>query len=148
MTSAVNPSRKLHSYVLAQKFLLLIDLLLTLLSENQKHIFFVVAGCYFLQFVCLVANILILFVLFTNTYAFKAGVVKVMLNEFNGTLIAYGIYFFIFVVTRGYGGVRALMLNHRCNTGHVSTRHALFGPRIIRLYIPFSDSVSTFASHY
>jgi hypothetical protein len=104
--TTLNYSKKLQSYFLIQKLLLLIDLFLTLLSENQKHIFFVVGGCYFLQFVCLAANLVILFVLFTNTYAFKAGVVKVMLNEFKGTLISYGIYFIIFVATRAYGGVR------------------------------------------
>jgi hypothetical protein len=111
MTTALNQSKKLHSYVLVQKMLLLADLLLTLLSESQKHIFFIVGGCYFLQFVCLVANILLLLVLFTNTYAFKAGVVKVMLKEFQGTLIAYTIYFIIFFVTRLNGGVRAAHLN-------------------------------------
>lgn len=104
--TALNYSRKLQTYFVIQKFLLVIDLLLTLLSENQKHIFFVVGGCYFLQFVCLAANLVILFILFMNTYAFKAGVVKVMLNEFKGTLISYLIYFIIFVATRAYGAVR------------------------------------------
>jgi hypothetical protein len=98
-------AQKLKLYALVQKVLLIGDLILTLLAENQRHIFYVLAGCYGVQFVLLVANIILLFVLFTNTYAFKAGVVQIMIKEFRGPLIMYGVYAVVFLVTRAYGAV-------------------------------------------
>lgn len=46
-----------------------------------------------------------LVVLFTNTYAFRAGMVVVMAKEFKGTLGVYCVYALLFLVTRGLGGV-------------------------------------------
>ena len=97
--------RKLHRSALVQKLLLLSDFLLTLLSESQRHTFFIVAGCYGFQLVLLSANVIQLILLFTNTYAFRAGMVGVMVREFRGTVSVYAVYALLFLVTRGMGGV-------------------------------------------
>ena len=96
---------KLHRSAFILNIIILGDLLLTLFSETQRHTFYIVAACYFLQFLFILANFIMLLLLFTNTYAFKAGVVKVMLSEFKGTLLIYCAYLTIFLVTRGMGGV-------------------------------------------
>jgi hypothetical protein len=97
--------RKYHRTAYLQKTLVLCDLLLTILSENQRHIFFIIAGLYFIQLVLLVVNVILLMVLFTNTFPFKAGMIQIMLKEFKGVLWVYGIYTLMFLITRGLGGV-------------------------------------------
>jgi hypothetical protein len=97
--------KKLHRSAYFQKLLVFGDILLTILSENQRHVFFIVAGCYFIQFLFLVANIILLMILFTNTFPFKAGMVQIMLKEFRGTIFVYVVYTLLFMFTRGFGGV-------------------------------------------
>jgi hypothetical protein len=104
-------AKKLHQAAFIQKCLILGDLLLTLLSEFQAHTFYFVAGCYFIQFLLIVANIIQLLILFANTFAFRAGMVQIMLAEFMGVLGVYALYFCVFVITRGFG---AVTFSHSC----------------------------------
>ncbi|KAI9206580.1 uncharacterized protein BJ171DRAFT_15037 [Polychytrium aggregatum] len=86
-----------------QLLLLLADLILTLFAEYLRHSFYYVTGLYLFQFLTMSLNLILLLVRFTYSYAFRAGVVRIMINEFSGCIWISGVYMTAFVVCRIYG---------------------------------------------
>ncbi|KAJ1566316.1 hypothetical protein HK405_010290, partial [Cladochytrium tenue] len=83
--------------------LLAADLLISLFADSLRHVAVNLVSVYLLQYVLLSANTVILFVRFTHTYPFRAGVIGVMVAEFRPHLFAIAAYHLSLLAARAFG---------------------------------------------
>ncbi|KAI8913939.1 transmembrane protein 138-domain-containing protein [Powellomyces hirtus] len=108
--------RKIRSFRLTavlQLCLLIADLLITLFAEYSRHTFVTVIVAYLIQGLLFLANVMLLFLRFTSSYPFRAGMLRIMINEFNAVLWASLIYAGAFILCRAIG----LPLIAKCDNG-------------------------------
>eukprot|EP00116_Pleurobrachia_bachei_P012634 sb/3472896/ len=75
-----------------QLLLLLIDITLNTASEHFRSDVLILLVLYIVQDVCLVLALIILFLVFFNTYVFKAGFVSILIRKFIATIVVTIIY--------------------------------------------------------
>lgn len=78
-----------------QLSLLLLDLLLNAFSDLWRTYFVVLLILHVIQDIGIVCNIIILFLMFANTYVFRAGLVGILISRFRLTLITCLAYLII-----------------------------------------------------
>ncbi|KAI9093123.1 transmembrane protein 138-domain-containing protein [Phlyctochytrium arcticum] len=76
------------------------DLLATVLAESRRGQYFTVVIAYVVQFLLLAANLLLLFIGFSGSYPFRAGLMSIMMREFAAALWGSGAYFVVMLVCR------------------------------------------------
>ncbi|KAI8820743.1 transmembrane protein 138-domain-containing protein [Fimicolochytrium jonesii] len=91
--------------------LLTADLFITLFAEIRRHTFVTVVIAYLIQLLLFIANLVLLFLRFAGSYPFRAGMLRLMLNEFSATLWSCAFYAVCFFACRGIG----LPLMAACN---------------------------------
>jgi len=75
-----------------QLLLLLIDLVVNTASEYFRHSVLIILVMYIIQDVTLVLAVIILFLVFFNTYVFRAGLVALLIRKFVTTIVVSIIY--------------------------------------------------------
>ncbi len=60
-----------------------------------------------IQDICILFAVIVVFLLFFNTYIFQAGLVAILINKFKATIIVVFIYFSLCVSLHIWGMVRA-----------------------------------------
>ncbi|KAJ3162615.1 hypothetical protein HDU88_006648 [Geranomyces variabilis] len=98
--------RKIRSFRLTAALQLLFlagDFFITLFAERSRHTFVTVVVAYIIQALLLLANILLLFLRFAGSYPFRAGLLRIMTDEFAGALWAACIYAGAMGLCRGIG---------------------------------------------
>ncbi|KAJ3154965.1 hypothetical protein HDU86_004484 [Geranomyces michiganensis] len=101
--------RKIRSFrltVALQICFLVGDFCITLFAERSRHTFATVVIAYIIQALLLLANILLLFLRFAGSYPFRAGMLRIMTDEFAGALWAGCIYACAMGLCRGIGVTR------------------------------------------
>ncbi|XP_038663527.1 transmembrane protein 138 [Scyliorhinus canicula] len=87
-----------YSLVLAIQFLLMIY---DLLSNSFSELIFtepvIPLIMFIIQDIGILFNIIIIFLMFFNTFIFQAGLVKLLIHRFTGTIVITGIYFILSV---------------------------------------------------
>lgn len=87
-----------YSLVLSVQFIILIfDLLANSFAELLLIETVVPLIIFIIQDIGILFNIIIIFLMFFNTFVFQAGLVKLLIHRFTGTIIISGIYFFLSV---------------------------------------------------
>ncbi|KAI8848481.1 transmembrane protein [Chytridium lagenaria] len=97
------------------------------------------------QYILLASNTIILFVRFTHTYPFRAGMVKIMFKEFRGHLLAIGAYHMLLLGCRGVGVPEILRCNNdKCDpwTSHYQTAYTIFRFASIPQYYAFKRAIT------
>ncbi|KAJ3193074.1 hypothetical protein HK101_005486 [Irineochytrium annulatum] len=98
-----NPVSAMHRMVIIQMGLLVADLLMTLYVDQLRHVNVDVISAYLVQYIMLVGNTVILFVRFTHTYPFRAGIIRVLFKEFQPHLIFISLYHILMLACRSVG---------------------------------------------
>lgn len=78
-----------------QLTLLFLDLLLNTFSDLWRYSFVIQLVLHVIQDIGIVCNIIILFLMFANTYVFRAGFVGILISRFRFTLITCFAYLII-----------------------------------------------------
>ncbi|KAM8970474.1 transmembrane protein 138 isoform 2-T2 [Sarcophilus harrisii] len=82
-----------YSLVLSlQLLLLLYDLLVNAFSELLRATPVMQLVLFIIQDICILFNIIIIFLMFFNTFVFQAGLISLLLRKFKGTIILTAIY--------------------------------------------------------
>ncbi|KAJ3033824.1 hypothetical protein HDV00_005789 [Rhizophlyctis rosea] len=112
MSNTCDTVPTLHPFratAIAQIFLVIGDLLITLTAELGRHDIFPIIVAYFVQILLLGLNFVILFIRFAHTYPFRVGMVQIIIAEFAVTFWTAGIYAVALLVYRIYGGVSSIV---------------------------------------
>ncbi|XP_059831584.1 transmembrane protein 138 [Hypanus sabinus] len=87
-----------YSLVLSVQFIIMIfDLFANSFSELLLTEPVVPLIIFVIQDIGILFNIIIIFLMFFNTFVFQAGLVKLLIHRFTGTIIVSGIYFILSV---------------------------------------------------
>ena len=87
-------------YLVIQLCLLMVDLLCNSISVAVSWTSIGLLVLFVFQVLCLLASLVLLFLQFFNTFAFKAGILYVLLRKFAGTILMIFVYM---ALTIGYG---------------------------------------------
>nr|XP_008537681.1 PREDICTED: transmembrane protein 138 isoform X2 [Equus przewalskii] len=83
-----------YSLVLSLQFLLLsYDLFVNSFSELLRMAPVIQLVLFIIQDIAILFNIIIIFLMFFNTFVFQAGLVNLLFHKFKGTIILTGVYF-------------------------------------------------------
>uniref|UniRef100_A0A9L0TDN6 Transmembrane protein 138 n=1 Tax=Equus caballus TaxID=9796 RepID=A0A9L0TDN6_HORSE len=83
-----------YSLVLSLQFLLLsYDLFVNSFSELLRMAPVIQLVLFIIQDIAVLFNIIIIFLMFFNTFVFQAGLVNLLFHKFKGTIILTGVYF-------------------------------------------------------
>ncbi|XP_017375359.1 transmembrane protein 138 isoform X7 [Cebus imitator] len=83
-----------YSLVLSLQFLLLsYDLFVNSFSELLRKAPVVQLVLFIIQDIAILFNIIIIFLMFFNTFVFQAGLVNLLFHKFKGTIILTAVYF-------------------------------------------------------
>ncbi|XP_005408215.1 PREDICTED: transmembrane protein 138 isoform X5 [Chinchilla lanigera] len=83
-----------YSLVLALQFLLLAyDLFVNAFSELLRTAPVVQLVLFIIQDIAVLFNVIIIFLMFFNTFVFQAGLVSLLFRKFKGTIILTAVYF-------------------------------------------------------
>ncbi|CAH1800224.1 unnamed protein product [Owenia fusiformis] len=80
-----------------QYLLLFLDLFLNSFSNLMRFENVVLLVLYVIQDVCIIFAVIVVFLVFFNTYIFQAGLVSILINKFKWTIIVTFIYFVLCV---------------------------------------------------
>ncbi|XP_013411319.1 transmembrane protein 138 [Lingula anatina] len=86
-----------------QYFLLFVDLFLNSFSDLLRFENVILLVIYVIQDVCIVFAVIVVFLLFFNTYIFQAGLVGLLVNKFKNTIIVTFIYFVLCLALHIWG---------------------------------------------
>ncbi|XP_067849593.1 transmembrane protein 138 [Heptranchias perlo] len=87
-----------YSLVLSIQFLLMIyDLVANSFSELMFTEPVIPLIIFIIQDIGILFNIIIIFLMFFNTFIFQAGLVKLLIHRFTGTIVVSGVYFLLSV---------------------------------------------------
>ncbi|XP_064423122.1 transmembrane protein 138 [Latimeria chalumnae] len=82
-----------YSLVLSLQFLLLtFDLFVNSFSELLRMAPVIQLVLFIIQDVAILFNVIIIFLMFFNTYVFQVGLVSLLLNKFKGSIIVSAVY--------------------------------------------------------
>jgi len=85
-------SSRYFPVLLLQSVLLLIDVLLNAFSDFGRSDFVILLVLYVIQDIGIVCNVIVLFLMFANTYVFRAGLLGILISRYRLTLITCFIY--------------------------------------------------------
>lgn len=86
-----------------QYFLLFVDLFFNSFSELLRFNEVVLLVIYVIQDVCIVFAVIVVFLLFFNTYIFQAGLVGILINKFKLPITVVFLYFGLSVALHVWG---------------------------------------------
>ncbi|CAM1302694.1 TMEM138 (predicted) [Pycnogonum litorale] len=111
-----------------QYFLLIVDILCNSFADHLRWSNVVQLVIFVVQDVCILFNIIVIFLMFFNTYVFQAGLIGVLMQQFRLTIVtafsylALSIGFHVWLLTKRWdnpftfvwtGGFHALFVIHR-----------------------------------
>ncbi|KAK2144923.1 hypothetical protein LSH36_719g00004 [Paralvinella palmiformis] len=76
-----------------QYLLLVIDLFMNSFTELLRFENVILLVLYVIQDICILFAVIVVFLLFFNTYIFQAGLVGILINKFKSTIIVVFVYF-------------------------------------------------------
>lgn len=85
-------SARYFPVLLLQYTLLLVDLVLNTFSDFGRSSFVVLLVLHVIQDIGIVCNIIILFLMFANTFVFRAGLLGILISRYRFTLITCFVY--------------------------------------------------------
>ncbi|KAI8841500.1 transmembrane protein 138-domain-containing protein [Chytriomyces cf. hyalinus JEL632] len=113
---STNHSAPMLRMALIQFFLMVTDLAITIFVDDLRHVRVNFISVYLVQYILLATNTILLFIRFTHTFPFRAGMVSIMTKEFEGHLVAILVYHVAFFACRAVGVVNMLRCQDaRCN---------------------------------
>lgn len=82
-----------YSLVLSLQFLLLVyDLLMNSFSELLRMASVIQLVLFIIQDIAILFNVIVIFLMFFNTYVFQAGLVSLLFHKFKGIIIVSAVY--------------------------------------------------------
>ncbi|KAI9339511.1 transmembrane protein 138-domain-containing protein [Zopfochytrium polystomum] len=145
MQQRTNAAAPMVRMVAIQFGLLFSDILIALFVDSLRHVAVNLISVYLVQYVLLAANTVILFVRFTHTYPFRAGMIGIMVNEFRGHLFAILLYHLTLIGARSIGTVNMLKCNNaRCDpwSDLYTKLHILYRLAALPHYYAFMRAIS------
>ncbi|TPX42272.1 hypothetical protein CcCBS67573_g10523 [Chytriomyces confervae] len=109
---STNHSAPLLRMAMIQFFLMVTDLAITIFVDDLRHVRVNFISVYLVQYVLLATNTILLFIRFTHTFPFRAGMVSIMTKEFEGHLVAilvYHVAFFASAIPQYYAFKTAII---------------------------------------
>ncbi|ESO84991.1 hypothetical protein LOTGIDRAFT_221710 [Lottia gigantea] len=86
-----------------QYFLLVLDLVFNSFNEMLRFENVILLVLYVIQDVCIVFAVIVVFLLFFNTFIFQAGLVNILVNKFRVAISVTFIYFILCVALHVWG---------------------------------------------
>ncbi|KAJ3026090.1 UNVERIFIED_CONTAM: hypothetical protein HDU68_006199 [Siphonaria sp. JEL0065] len=103
-----NHSQPMLRMAAIQFMLLHADLAITIFVDDLRHVRVNFISVYLVQYVLLATNTILLFIRFTHTFPFRAGMVRIMIKDFEAHLFAIILYHLAFFGCRALGVVSML----------------------------------------
>lgn len=88
-----------------------LELRATLKSSHNPHLATLVLCVYSIQDIAILFNIIIIFLMFFNTFVFQAGLVNLLFHKFKGTIILTSVYLALSISLHVWVMVRVKALN-------------------------------------